>query len=258
MSIFTETDSNQEKPQTEQVETTEQTKNSFVDTLVQAKGENWRDPETLAKGKLEADTYISQLEDQNKQLREDLSKNDYASQVLDAIKDKAADTSTAKDFEAEKNTAGVKEEGTPPSLNEDNLKSLVEKTLLERETKKSAEENIKTVEKTLRDRFGEKLSQVLQDKSSEIGLSINKMEELASESPNAFLTLFGDSKQDSGFNSILNNSINTEGVNLQSSTERNWNYYQNLRRENRNLYYTPKMQQQMIQDKMRLGEKFGN
>jgi hypothetical protein len=258
MSIFTETDSNQEKPQTEQVETTEETQNSFVDKLVQAKGENWRNPETLAKGKLEADTYISKLEDQNKQLREDLSKNDYAAQVLDAIKDKAADTSTAKDFEAEKNTAGVEEGGTPPSLNEDNLKSLVEKTLLERETKKSSEENIKTVERTLRDRFGEKLSQALQDKASELGLSMNKMEELASESPNAFLTLFGGTKQESGISNMLNNSINTEGLNLQSSTERNWNYYQNLRRENRNLYYTPKVQQQMIQDKLQLGEKFGN
>ena len=56
---------------------------SFLDKLVQAKGENWKDPEVLAKGKLEADNYIQQLEEQNRQLREDLGKNDYAAQVLE-------------------------------------------------------------------------------------------------------------------------------------------------------------------------------
>jgi len=42
---------------------------SFLDKLVQAKGENWKDPEVLAKGKLEADGYIKNLEDQLSQMR---------------------------------------------------------------------------------------------------------------------------------------------------------------------------------------------
>ena len=258
MSIFTETGSNQDQPQTEQAPTTEATPESFVERLVKAKGENWKDPETLAKGKLEADNYISQLEEQNRQLREDLGKNDYASQIIDAIKNKAADTSTAKDLEADPNTAGVEEEGTPPSLNEDDLKSLVEKTLLERETKKSVELNLKNVEDTLKGQYGDKLGQALQAKASELGLSMDRMEQLASESPSAFLALFGDNKQDSAFSSMLNNSINTEGVNMQSSKERNWSYYQNLRRSNPNQYYTPSVQQQLMKDKIRLGDRFGN
>jgi hypothetical protein len=44
---------------------------------------------------------------------------------------------------------------------------------------------------------------------------------------------------------------------MQTSTERNFDYYQKLRRENRNLYYSAKTQQQMFEDKSRLGEKFG-
>ena len=44
---------------------------SFLDKLVQAKGENWKNPEVLAKGKLEADGYIKNLEDQLSQMRED-------------------------------------------------------------------------------------------------------------------------------------------------------------------------------------------
>ncbi len=261
-SIFTENASNQEQTQIEQQasQQTDQPPMSFVEKLVQAKGENWKDPEVLAKGKLEADNYIQQLEEQNRQLREDLGKNDYAAQVLEEIRGKAADTSTAKTSKAVKeNIAGVEEEGTPPSLNEDDLKSLVEKTLLERETKKSVEQNLKSVEETLRSQYGDKLGEALQNKASELGLSMGRMEELASESPSAFLALFGDNRQNNNsFSSMMNSSINTEGVNMQSSTERNWSYYQKIRRENPNQYYSPKIQQQLMRDKMKMGDRFGN
>ena len=56
---------------------------------------------------------------------------------------------------------------------------------------------------------------------------------------------------------MVQGSVRTDGVNMQASTERDWSYYQNLRRENRNLYYTPKIQRQLMEDKSRLGSKFG-
>jgi len=81
------------------------------------------------------------------------------------------------------------------------------------------------------------------------------MQEIASESPNAFLSLMGEPVKDLG--SMTNSSIRTESVTQQASSDRDWNYYQKLRKENRNLYYTPKMQQQILDDKERLGVKFG-
>jgi hypothetical protein len=53
-------------------------------------------------------------------------------------------------------------------------------------------------------------------------------------------------------------SVRTDGVAMQSSSQRDWSYYQKLRRENRNEYYSPKVQQQLMEDKMRMGDKFGN
>jgi hypothetical protein len=81
------------------------------------------------------------------------------------------------------------------------------------------------------------------------------MQELAAESPSAFFSLIGEPKK--SFNPMVQGSVRTEGVNMQASTDRNWNYYQKLRRENRNLYYTPKIQRQLMEDKARLGSKFG-
>jgi hypothetical protein len=57
---------------------------------------------------------------------------------------------------------------------------------------------------------------------------------------------------------MVQGSVRTEGVNMQQSNERDWNYYQNLRRQNSKQYYSPKVQQQMMQDKLRLGDRFGN
>jgi hypothetical protein len=51
-------------------------------------------------------------------------------------------------------------------------------------------------------------------------------------------------------------SVRTEGVNMQSSSERNFDYYQKLRRENKSLYYTPKVQREMMADATRLGGKW--
>ncbi len=258
MSLFTDGSSTEGTDQTKQAEGTTETQTSFLEQLVQAKGENWRDTETLAKGKLQADTYIQELENQLNQMREDIAKNDYAAQVLEELRGKAADTSTAKTSEANpKDTAGVDETETPSSLNEDTLKSLVEKTLADREAQTKVQTNLQQVQTQLTQRFGEQAGDAVKAKAEELGMSLQKLEEVASESPAAFMAMFGPAPQ-SQANSLLNGSVNTEGVNMQASTQRNWNYYQKMRRENPNQYYSPKVQQQLMADKMKMGDSFGN
>lgn len=258
MSLFTDGSSTESTDQTKQAEGTTETQTSFLEQLVQAKGENWRDTETLAKGKLQADTYIQELENQINQMRDDLSKQDYAAQVLEELRGKAAETSTAKTSEANKNnTAGVEETETPSALDEDTLKSLVEKTLTERETQDKVKNNLEKVQTQLTQRFGEQAGDALKAKAEELGMSLQRMEQVASESPAAFMALFGPVPQEQ-VNSLINSSVNTEGVNMQASTQRNWNYYQKMRRENPNQYYTPKIQQQLMADKMKMGDGFGN
>ena len=86
-------------------------------------------------------------------------------------------------------------------------------------------------------------------------MSIDRLRDIAAESPNAFFALIGENKRP--VSPMVAGSVRTEGVNMQSSTERDFNYYQKLRRDNRNLYYSAKTQQQMFEDKSRLGDKFG-
>jgi len=259
MSVFTEGNVTEQATQAEP-QTTETTppQESFVAKLVEAKGENWSNPEVLAKGKLEADTYIQQLESQLTQMREDLGKQDYAAKLLDQLQNKAADPTTAKPVMPNNNNdiGGTSEGNTNPSLSEEDLKSLVEQTLTAREKDSVVKQNLSFVDAELEKSFGTNAKATVQNKAKELGISIERMQEIAAESPNAFFSLIGEPKK--SFNPMVQGSVRTEGVNMQTSAERNWSYYQNLRKSDRHTYYSPKIQQQLMEDKMRMGDKFGN
>ncbi len=231
-----------------------QEQQSFLDKLVQAKGENWRDPETLAKGKLEADGYIKNLEDQLANMREDIKKQDYQSEILTQLQNKATETSAVK-TEVPNNNTSVNTQDTTGVVNEEDLKSLVEKTLNQRELQAKVQTNLQFVDKELEGSFGTEAKAQIERKATELGMSVDRLRDIAAESPNAFFALIGENKRPT--EPMISGSVRTEGVSMQPSTERNFGYYQKLRRDNRNLYYSAKTQQQMFEDKSRLGDKFG-
>jgi hypothetical protein len=252
--VFTDESPTKETDQIEQTQEDTQTQESYLQKLVQAKGENWSNPEVLAKGKLEADGYISNLESQLTELREELNKQDYSKTLLDQLQEQAADPTTAKLGEPSNNSS-TNSQNTTASLSEDDLKSLVEKTLTEREKGTALANNLSLVDQELEKSFGTEAKTKVANKAKELGMSMERMREIASESPQAFFSLIGEPEKT--FSPMVQGSVRTEGVNMQNSTERDFSYYQKLRRENRNLYYSAKTQQQMFQDKGRLGEKFG-
>jgi hypothetical protein len=252
--VFTDESPTKETDQTEQTQEDTQTQESYLQKLVQAKGENWSNPEVLAKGKLEADGYISNLESQLTELREEHNKQDYSKTLLDQLQEQAADPTTAKLGEPSNNSS-TNSQNTTASLSEDDLKSLVEKTLTEREKGTALANNLSLVDQELEKSFGTEAKTKVANKAKELGMSMERMREIAAESPQAFFSLIGEPEKT--FSPMVQGSVRTEGVNMQNSTERDFSYYQKLRRENRNLYYSAKTQQQMFQDKDRLGEKFG-
>jgi len=240
---------------TEQMTSETQPQESFVQKLVEAKGENWKDPEVLAKGKLEADGYIKTLEDQLAQMREDMKKQDYQAQILEQLQNKAAETTTAQTV-TPNNNGSTETQNTTASLSENDLESLVEKTLVKREQDSVIKQNLAQVDQELVNSFGTEAAAKVQEKAQELGMSLERLRDIAAESPSAFFTLIGQPQKT--FSPMVQGSVRTEGVNMQASNTRDWQYYQKLRRENPNQYYSPKIQQQMIQDRMKMGDKFGN
>lgn len=219
-----------------------QTTEDWLAKVVEIKGESFKDVQVLAKSKLEADRYIKSLEDQLKQLREETVKADYAEKVLATLQSKAqAPATTTSD--------------TKPEISEEVIKSLVEQTLTQREKQNTAEQNVSKVQQELMAKYGTEAKAHVERRAAELGMSLERMSALAAESPTAFMTLLGEpTKKDS--KPLTQGSLNTASFQA-NPADRDWNYYQNLRRTNKALYYNPKTQQQMMQDKIRLGDKFG-
>jgi hypothetical protein len=226
---------------------------SFVDQLAATKGDNWRDPEVLAKGKIEADSYISTLEKQLAEIREELQKKDYDQEVLSRAKSKATESST-ENSRLSNNRGAADVENTTRQISEDDLKSLVEQTLSQRQKEETLKSNLSFVDEELTKTYGTEASSVIKQKATELGMTMDRLKEIAEESPNAFFTLIGEKKRQ--MNPLISGSVRTEGVNMGGNSERNFNYYQKVRKENRALYFSPKFQQQMMNDAERLGDKF--
>ncbi len=217
---------------------------NYVEKLVEQKGsEAFKDIQTIAKSKLESDAHIAQLENQLKEMREDLQNRPSEEEIKEMVKKLAGDREGSQSQTT--NTAG---------MSEDVIKSLLNTTLDERETMQTAQSNIQKVEQALAERFGETAKEDTTKRLAAIGMSLEEGMKMAESKPDAFLTLVGAPAQKQT-NSQMQTEVNSTGMST-SSTEQGYSYWQKLRKENPSLYYTPKMQLQMGEARARIGPEF--
>ena len=144
--VFTEGTETAQTTQPEQTQEETSPQGSFLSQLVEAKGENWKDPEVLAKGKIEADGYIQTLEGQLTQMREDLKKKEYQDEVLEQLQKKATESTAVNNGVPNNNNSNTDGENTTRNLSEEDLKSLVEQTLNQREADAVTKTNLQRVD----------------------------------------------------------------------------------------------------------------
>lgn len=227
-----------------------QTNESYVNQLV-GEGKKFKDLESLARGKMEADRHIGEITKTLDELRAELAKQDYAKSLLEQM-------SKGSETVAEQPTPNI-----PSSSNTENttqsasdIESLVEKVITEKERSRTVNQNLAIASEEMEKQFGDKAGQILKTKSIELGMSVERLKEIAAESPSAFFQMIGvNAKAKPTAPVATQSSIRSEGFNS-NSQDRDFDYYQKIRKENRSLYYSPKVQNMMIQDRQRLGDKF--
>ena len=241
-SVFDAPTTEQQNDTTKTADSTDtQTNEDWLAKVVTEKGDHWKDPQTLAKGYAHAQARIKELE----ALEEKLKEQDYSKTLLEQLQ---AKRQAPEEVIPPKPEAAPKDDTVnngPTNLSHEDIESLLEKTL-------SAREKQKTVEASLRSKFGDQANKVVHGRAKELGLSIEKMKELANESPAAFLSLVGEPEVKQT-NTQVHGTKNTSSFNS-TSGERTQAYYANLRRTNRKLYDS--LQPQMLQDRVRLGDKY--
>lgn len=230
---------------------TTSSESSFLEKMV-GEGKKFKDIEALARGKFEADNHIREITTTLDELREELARQDYAKSLLEHL-DKGSDAGKESQPPLEKPSSSNTE---TTSQSASDLKALVEKVLTEKEKDRLYSQNVQTVTEEMERHFGDKSGQILRGKSQELGMSVEKLKEIAASSPTAFLQLIGINQSKKPTQATLpSSSVRSETFNP-NSQDRDFEYYQKLRKENRSMYYTPKIQNMMIQDRERLGSRF--
>ena len=236
---------------TTETPTNQSNQDDYVAKVVAEKGDQWSNPQVLAKSKIEADSHITNLENQLKEMREDMGKQDYAKTLIEQLQGQKQVTPPSEEVLTGNTTP--KENTT---LGEDELKNLIKSVLGNVNDEDRKTSNLRKVDEKLSTLFGTDAQVQMEKRSTELGLSKERMAELAGESPDAFFRLIGEAPK------VDTNKTNTSSINTSSFTsndgKRDWNYYQNLRRENKSLYYKPAIQKQLLADKLAMGSNFGN
>ena len=136
-----------------------------------------------------------------------------------------------------------------------NIETLVEQLMTKKEKTRTLEQNISVANEAVLSQFGDKAAEVVKAKASELGMSVDRLKEIAAESPTAFLQLIGAKTQVKTESVTTPSSIRTETFS-NTNSDRTFKYYQNMRKESKSLYYSPKVQRMLMEDRLRLGEKF--
>jgi hypothetical protein len=232
---------------------------SFFETLA-GPGGKFYDPdpeiakEKVSRGKIESDSYIKQLENRLDEMRADFlqmkAENDSRANLEELIDQ----LSTPR--EPDTRYKPIPQEVSKPAIDPNQIENLVTRAVGKIETAKKQEENWNVVKNKLVERYGENWDAHITKQVAELGLSNEDATVLAKKSPNAFLKTFGlDQPQQQ--ESFMAPPRSQSSFTPTTTVSRDWKYYENLRKEKPEVYYSPKTQIQLHKDAEALGSKFG-
>jgi len=214
-------------------------------------GKKYETMEELAKSAIYAQEYIKSVERERDQLREDVTKQNSLESVLDQITSQQQTTSTTQETPSELSQQVSKPEDIASIIDEK-----VSDLFTKREQEVQAKTNRDSVNNTLLQKYGERASEVLQAKAAEVGLTLDQIGKMAETSPQAVLAYFKEAgssapqRTESSFNTSAVDGISN---NIKEGTSA---YYSKMRKENPSLYYSDKIQYEMVKKAKELGSSF--
>lgn len=221
-------------------------------------GKKFATIEDLARGKQEADTYITQLEEEGKTQREKLaelesgkSKEDTVAQLLKEVREQAD------------NKQG--NEGNDNQVTDEDLSKKI-KAIMQGETDaQTRAKNRGIANQTVLDKVQgdvEAASAYLAERAKQLGMGLSGLRELGETSPEAFAKLIDvdQSTVSKGITTLPDQGGNTSGTGpaMEIDGHRTKAYYDNLKKEMGPSKYwgNTKVQGQYTKDAMALKERF--
>lgn len=222
---------------------------NYIDQLV-GEGKKFATIEDLAKGKLESDKFIDQLQTEAKGLRTQLSEAE-----AQAAKAATLDEVLQK---LKPETDSSVDASNQSALNTDELRDMVSSIVTETEQQKRRATNRETANNNLVQRFhgdSAKAKEFVNNRAKELGLSLEQLGDMSEHSPQAFATLLGLNAQTS--TPVAPSGMprmNTEALtNFAGPAEQSVDYFRNLKKSDSKTFWSASTQQQIY----KLGEKHG-
>jgi len=219
----------------------------------------WKDKtkEEILAAKVEGDLYIKTqnarmdaVRDDYIKLREEATTKASLQELIDQHKKNLANTDT--DLEH------LKEPVNQPSLKAEDIETLLEKKLTERDRSTKQTENFNFVKAKLKELFGDNASANLKQRMDTLGLDQAFTDELAKNHPTVFLKTFGLDEPNRQTDSFAppRSTVRPDRF-APVKPKRDYNYYQELLKKDPRGYLDPKLAIQMHNDALDLGEEFG-
>lgn len=220
-------------------------------------GKKFKDPESLARGKYEADIHIENMNKKFDELREMYLKEKSENTTRATLEELKTLITQPKQPSSNEQTP-VNEENSKPPLDLTQIDSLLSTKLKEHTLEQKRTENYNLVKKTLTERFGNNYSTVLSQAMDDLNLSEQYITDLARTSPKAFFNTLGLNEQEKETFQSPPRSDQRSTSFKPATQKRTWSYYQNLKKTNPRLYFDPKINTQMTKDAIELGEAFND
>jgi len=224
------------------------------DYFAELVGENakFKTPQDLARGKVESDLFIEQLKRENAEMRNDLTTRIKYEEFLDRVE--RANLSNADD-----NQESKEQTGQLSAMKPEELEQLLERKLRERDARTTATQNLAQVQDKLRKALGPNYAQRVKEQAQTLGVTTEFLNELAAAQPRAFYRMLGLDEhrvpgQDPTSMSPPRSSVNAESLNFGNKTKGK-SYYDEIRKKDNNLYFSPKIQNEIFASIKEIGEE---
>lgn len=238
----------------QQSETIDDAKNYLADLV--GEGKKFKTVEDLARGKAESDLYIKTLTQRQDEMRADYLrlKEDYESR---AKLEELIDQMSTQTRQIEDRTTPPADTYRQPTIDPNEIKSLVSSTVQEMDNARKQEENYNLVRSKLQERYGDSYPSVLRKQMGDLGLSEVEINDMARKHPQLLLKTIGADQpvKREGFQTPERTSQRTDPF-APRTQQRTWTYYQDMRTNNPKLYNDPKTTVQMHKDALEQGDAF--
>jgi len=236
-------------------ENNEQAPNNPLETLV-GEGRKYATVEELAKAYDHADKTIA---DRNRELalmREELNARLDAEELFKRLEPREPNheprESPLKDLQPP-----VEE----PKIDKDvDLAERIREELARAEKERIARTNLDVVQNRLIEAYGDqaKANEVIRAKAAELGIPLKLLEDVAAQSPKAFFAQLGLENTSNQSTPAPRSDVNPRAIDGPSGRvkEGTWRYFEEIRKTDPRLYFSPRIQNQLHKKAHELGDAF--